>query len=358
MKIYMGLLRGFGFVLCGAALSFGPAHGQGEVGAQWSTGRGKPPPEANVPVCLFRDKSGFLGLGKWEAAVGLPFAQPCTERFLADLDDRRIYFDFEPFFEWYSRGNDAAPRADAFCPGWRTAQDSLRGYGGCTSSFFQSMEGAAGGSYKVAVDVSHELDRAGALGALEAMRTTLLAERQIASYNRYREEYAAATDLQKIDRFIEKHAGSDHDHLIPSLEERRRNLVESQYRAKFAGAQSVGDLDAFISEYENADPDGLVPLAREKRASEQARVEARARREEHQRKLSQAEGDIRRCNRLIKAAYDTLARERRIAAISGYESKQALYQAGRTITSCEDFIPQRYREYRKLGGSKPLSQLD
>lgn len=354
MNVYMGLFRRFGIILCGASLSFAPAHSQTEVGAQWSTHRGKPPPAANVPVCLFRDKSGFLGLGKWQAAVALPFAQPCTERFLVDLDSRKIYFDFEPFFEWYSRGNNASPKADAYC--WGT--EPFRGYGGCTSSFFQPMEGAAGASYKVATDVSHVLDKVGALGALEAMRTSLLAERQIASYNRYREEYAAATDLQRIDRFIEKYAGSDQDHLIPSLEERRRKLVETKYRAKFASAQSVGDLDAFISEYEGADPDGLIPLARKKRATEQARIQARARKEEQQKKLSQAEGDIRRCNRLIKAAYDTLARERRIAAISGYESKQALYQAGRTITSCEDFIPQRYREYRKLGGSKPLSQLD
>lgn len=220
------------------------------------------------------------------------------------------------------------------------------------------MSGAEGSSYKVATDVSETLRRTGALDTLDVMRTTVLSTKRADAYAKYRKDYDAAIDVKSVDSFIKTYSGSDYDSLIPSLQERRRSLLQSDYRTKFAMAQSVGDLEAFIREYAGADPEGLVPLAQQKRALELAKAERRAQREAHEARLSQAEGEIRRCNRQMTAAYEVISREKRIASISGYENTQALYQAGQTIAFCEDFIPRRYGDYRKLGGRKALKTLE
>lgn len=188
----------------------------------------------------------------------------------------------------------------------------------------------------------------------------LITERQVT----YLESYKAATSLALIGDFQTRYANNDPDNLIPKLEPLKLQIETKQYQDRFAAAKSSSELQSFISDYESKDPDRLIPEAKKRLATvqkvEQAEQERRKREqalEQRQGKLLGLEDRIAYCTRMTAQANRAIAREREIAAVSGYVNTSVMRQAGEYIVTCRSIIADSYAEYRKAGGTKSLSAM-
>lgn len=193
-------------------------------------------------------------------------------------------------------------------------------------------------------------------------------EREAAKKAAARRGYLAAySEIRTLDdiRLFEKFFfGDDPDGLIKKLGPRKSRLELEEYRAEFRDADKAVFLKLFIEKYRNKDPDGLVPLAERKLvnalATEKLAAAEKVKRDEAadmSRRQRQAELDVVECKRTVAAAQHIIAREREIAAVSGYENKTTLYQAGRTVVNCQNQIRSSFATYKSNGGTKSLDQI-
>lgn len=128
------------------------------------------------------------------------------------------------------------------------------------------------------------------------------------------------------------------------------------YRAAFK-VPDIQALRAAIRQYQDEDPENLIPEAQKRVAIMESAEQAAQAAEAHAKRLADLEASIKGCRAQIANANAAIAREKRVAAVSGYENSAGLHQAGQMIVYCEDAIPAAYAEYRKSGGTKPLASI-
>jgi hypothetical protein len=184
----------------------------------------------------------------------------------------------------------------------------------------------------------------------------------------YQDRFADAISSSDLQSFISAHELNDPDTLVPEAKRRLEVALKTerakQYQDRFAAAKSSAELQSFIAAYGENDPDSLVPQAQKLLATvlkieEAKQIKADRERAETGKRLEieRLATPIANCNQLTTAAYKAIQREKEIAAVSGYENKQILRQAGEYIVTCRNMVPRAYEVYRKAGGTKGLNEL-
>jgi hypothetical protein len=230
----------------------------------------------------------------------------------------------------------------------------LGAYTPCTSAFFATPAGA---SYRYRSLDKAAVHRIITAANVVALLEALVQEREAAAERstareaqmkaiEYRSAFAAATQPDGIRAFVRKYGSDDPDGLIPQARARLADLE----RGAFATAKSRGELQAFINAYGRDDPADLVPQARRRLVAAGERDRARDEFDSLPRRIAS-------CKALIRAAELTIARERRIEAVSGTVSLATLHRAGEQLVYCRDAIPQWYASYRRHGGQRALEAI-
>ncbi|WP_157783592.1 hypothetical protein, partial [Rhizorhabdus wittichii] len=324
-------------VLIGTSITVSARAEQGSP--NWQVMRGSAPGSATTPLCLNEtSRMRRSQAGPWHLSIGV--SETCSERFLADLNRRQIYFDFDPSFTWSPATTGSAVDADC------ERGQSYTGYTACTSLLFEQH-----GKRKRVLrsDVPAMFNSADARSRLQQAWTE--GERAaIASIRtRYRSEFAEATTLEKIIAFEGAWRNFDPEQLVPKLQPLKQRLIRERYVAAFNGASTADDLTRFIDLHAGDDPDNLVPLARKKLALLQAADQARQRSLREKQAVAdrvaaqvarrkEAAARVTNCKRMTSAAYASLERERSIAAVSGVENLSVKRQAGEIIVACQQII--------------------
>lgn len=307
-----------------------------------------------VKSCLYRDKAraGFFSRGEWRAVIQPDASVPCHEVLFVDIPGKVIYIE-APLMK--STGAFLQGQQYIHC----TPSPHTTAYDVCNSEFFQPYD--VNPRYRVLQPalIADAVRQSGLVGAVEQYVASEEARRRSDELAAYRREFDSAKSLDAIKAFESKYANNDPENLIPPLLQLKASLQLVEYRRRFDAMRDVKDMESFIADYKNDDTDGKVPEARRKLADEQQRLAVDARRmsqqkeaERRQATIEQLERQIAMCERDTVAARQTIARERRIGAASGYENKLALRQAGEVIVACEDIVPEarrRLAEYKRSG---------
>ena len=326
-----------------------------------------------VNICLSKDssQSGFFSSGNWVTSLGKSGGS-CKERLIADLDRGSIHPDFDVSADWPRTMKEG--RSHFGCLSAQTI--SSLGYSPCVSAFYSSSPDPKDRNRYFSLDsFENVLRQAKTIEALdsvvskmadlktaqEARKTEAERERK---YLAYTKEFESSKSLEAITAFEKQYRDNDPDNLIPKLEPLKLQLETKQYQDRFASAKSSSELQSFISDYESKDPDHLTPQAKKRLAvalkAEQAEQEKRKRDQSLEQKqgiLLGMEDRITNCNRMTAQANRAIAREREIAAVSGYLNTSVMRQAGEYIVTCRSIIADSYAEYRKAGGTKSLSAM-
>jgi hypothetical protein len=335
-------------------------------------------------ICLYREKStsGWFSLGNKKTRIGFDLEQ-CEERLVADLDNRVLYFNFDS-------GTTKPNGREIYCGSMQLTNDPDKGrYSPCTSRFFSQPSDSSRSSYRVfsfnnfvqmirdeyaSIDILDKEylknEKIKISDKLKNESEKLIEEKRI-----YLAEYESIKNLDQIYAFENQYRNSDTDNLIRKLEPLKLQLETKQYQDRFDAAKSSSELQSFISEYESKDPDRLIPEAKRRLAAvlkveqaELARLTRAKLAEEEKRKREQVieqkqgkllglESSIANCTRMTAQADRAIAREREIAAVSGYVNTSVMRQAGEYIVYCRSVISDGYAEYRKAGGTKNLSEI-
>jgi hypothetical protein len=330
---------------------------------EWQIHTGKPSGKNLVQVCLYRDKStaGFFSAGEWRTQLGTAITQ-CSERLIADLDERGLYFDFDKNAPRYSPGAHLQGKAGAYCG----VRYDATIYSPCTSDFF-TVPGPAMESYR---DLSTEFKQivhyeARSIVALENLIVQRTQERAVQEHAAYVKDFDTVKTLDDVTAFEKRYGSNDPDHLIYRFAPLKKTLLHERYQEQFASSHTSADWKSFIFNYENNDLDHLIQDAKVRLAAsvkvEQAEQQQRERQlaqEQKQKKFNELVSLISYCNHQIDAAFRAIKREQDISQVSGYENKIIMRQAGEIIVGCRSANARDYETYRKMGGTKHLNKLN
>ena len=313
-----------------------------------------------MKVCLARDRADSIQgqRSRWRAVVNPGNQAECQEILWADTGRKVLYY-VAPLMK--STGTFVQGGLFIHC-----APSNHRTPTGthCHSEFFRAHE--ANPRYRILepVLVREAVRESGLVAALETgiqVEQGRLSARRLAAY---RQAFQDAGTLEAIDTFERSYRGSDPEGLIQQLQPLKSTLLLQQYRRRFASMRDLKEIEAFIADYGMNDPDGRLPDARKRLAEEQRKAEAEAVRQAAEKEairkhdeLQSLEREIGDCKRQIDFARAAIERESRIGAISGYENKVILREAGERIVGCEDRIPKRFAQYKRLGGVKSLDAI-
>ena len=336
--------------ICGILLAVPLACVTAPVPAQltapaWTIVAGLAPATATTPLCLniSADTDHASSRQVWQISIGA--SATCSDRFLADLSRRQLYFDFDPSFTW----PEAKPGKDIriSC----TDGPAPAAYTPCSSRLFDNGHA----NYRVLrSDAAARLfNGTDAQARLEELRGEKDRAAIAGIRIRYKKEFAEATTLEKIAAFEQEWGLFDLDKLVPKLQPLKQQLLHERYLAGFRNARTQADLSRFIDAYAKDDPDTLVPRARQKLAALDAVDQARERALRDKRaavlrieaqasRRREALARISNCKRMTAMAYAALERERSIAAVSGVENLAVKRQAGEIIVTCQQVIGRGY----------------
>lgn len=204
---------------------------------------------------------------------------------------------------------------------------------------------------------------------LDKSRAEYLEGKKKRDYQKYKSDFSAISmnsTIHDLRRFEEEYKNNDPDSLIGSLNSIKMGLEKDEYRKRFAAAKTSADFRAFIKDYRGASlDDGLVDKAKigldqalEREQKEWAATERAAEEGRRLKNVAMYEQSISNCKASIKDSMERINQERRIAAISGYENKSALYRSGMAIDTCQSVIQSSYESYKKYGGTKKLANIE
>lgn len=316
-----------------------------------------------LKTCLYRDKSsaGLFSRGEWRAAVAPADEALCQEVLYADLDGKVLSLR-APLMQ--STGHFLQGELYIHC----TPSGGTGATGGgdpCSSEFFAPYP--ANPRYRVLRrgTVSEAVQQSNLVAALEQHKANQLKEQEQRALAQYRREFEAAKrSLAAIKAFEARYAGNDPESLIPQLSGVKRELWLAEYRARFDSMQGVAAIEAFIADYQDDDPDGKIGLAKMRLEEAQRLAQAHAQAQEAEKAaqqrakaLSDREHEIVVCQRETERAERAIAREQQVGRVSGYVNKMTLREAGEMIVFCQERVPKTYAEYKRLGGTKSLSEL-
>jgi hypothetical protein len=210
-----------------------------------------------------------------------------------------------------------------------------------------------------------KLESTKALALLEKAREDDARESAKLEREVYLLSFERAKELPAIYEFETHYRDTDTDGLIPKLSSLKTELEYRQYRSRYSEATTSDRLSAFIAQYGSNDPDSLLPEAQKRlpqlekeEAAERRRSEQRNQAQQKQQALAKLEDGISWCNSQSTIARRAIDRERQIAAVSGYENKISLRQAGEIIVFCRERSARDFAEYRKQGGKKALADIE
>ena len=333
-------------------------------------------------VCMYRDKatSGFFTRGDWKAAINPAEQELCQEVLFADIFAKVLYLE-APLMR--SSGTFLAGQQYIHCtPDNGRGESSLcsparpmycknsgveakpSGYDACSSEFFAPYDANPRFRFLQASKISQVIRESNLLATIDqyvAYKAKQAAEAEVAMYH---SAFDNAKTLESIRTFESRYAGNDPEGLIAKLAAIKRTLQIEEYRQRFALMRSVGEIESFISDYKGDDPDTKLPEARRRLAEEQQKVIAEKKRiadenseNEKMKRLSDLEREIIWCHRKSIDAQEAIDRENRIGHVSGYVDKTILRRAGEIIVSCDESIPKKFLEYKRLGGPKQMAEM-
>lgn len=220
------------------------------------------------------------------------------------------------------------------CPGWFRANVRERSVALGLSSRLTDAQ------------VVQAINESGVLHELELQAQAKDAVLKARNLQEYHDRFQRAVTAYQINAFARDYGSNDAEDLINQA----WNRFAAKERIDFAAAKTVSGLQQFILTYKEADRAGLVDAATEK-------LEAARRSQGSVDNVSNLANAIRSCRRQIGLAEKTIDREKQIASVSGTQNLSLLHQAGDTIVSCRQAIPNIYASYRKAGGGLALEAI-
>lgn len=331
-------------------------------------------------VCLNRTKTGFFSLPAWEVEVAPAKDVQCKEILYVNFATKTFYIEApftatndlngQPRVSCMPKPED--PKIGSLSHGWcklgmqgycEGGYVASSGFDACSSEFFERNDDA---HYRVlnrfavwsAVRESKLVEAVGQFMASEARRT---ADNEVLAY---RDAFEHATTLDAITTFELKYSQNDPEDYIPRLAEPKRLLEIEVYRQRFSSMVSIEQIKSFIADYVYNDPDRKLPEARRRLNEEQRKSAALLKKTADEKAagdkilvLTELERRIVSCKHEIASAKQVIDRENQIGQVSGYVNKLLLRQAGETIVLCNESIPTRFAEYKRLGGARALANL-
>lgn len=343
----------------GAFMMVGCLSASAQGSGEWRLGHVTKASSSYVRACLGRDKAsaGLFSKGEWRVAIQPDGPVPCTEMLYLDIPAKVAYVE-APLMQ--STGAFLQGQLYIHCgPDGGSAGSYL-----CNSEFFEPY--GANSRYRVLRPslIVEAIRQSGLVAAVDQYQAAQDSRRRADAQAAYRRDFEAAKTLEAISAFESKYGSNDPEGLVPQLAQLKSSLRLAEYRRRYEAIRDSKDIEAFIKDYAADDPDGKVPEARSRLEQEQQRAAAEALKAGQQKEAAQRQATVQQleqriavCERDTAAARQTISRERRIGAASGYENKLALRQAGEVIVACEDIVPEARRRLAELRGtSRPAQQ--